>query len=62
MGFAHFTTGDSGVAGSIRRRTGEPMLEVARVVSQADSITLGGGGKSAAQSIRGPGTATPSPE
>ena len=33
MGFAHFANGDSGLVGSIRRRTGEPILDVTRVVS-----------------------------
>jgi hypothetical protein len=49
MGFAHFSTGDSGVIGSIRRRTGEPLLDVTRVVTQSDSVTLSGAGT---QSIR----------
>src|SRR4030095_15093647 len=30
-GFAHFTARDSGAVGAIRRRPGEPMLEVKRV-------------------------------
>jgi putative CocE/NonD family hydrolase len=53
MGFAHFEKGDSGIVGSIRRRTGEPMLDVTNVATQSDSVTLGGGGKSATQSIKG---------
>ena len=41
MGFAHFAGADSGVAGSIRRRTGEPMLD-GRAASSAsgDSVLL----------------------
>ena len=42
MGFAHFASGDSGIAGSIRRRTGEPMLEVTGVAARGDSLTLSG--------------------
>jgi len=44
MGFAHFATGDSGNVGSIRRRTGEPILEVTHVAVRADSVVLSGGG------------------
>ena len=40
MGFAHFAGRDSGFAGSIRRRTGEPMLEVTTVAASGDSILL----------------------
>jgi putative CocE/NonD family hydrolase len=43
MGFAHFATGDSGSVGSIRRRTGEPILDVTHVVAQSDSVVLSGG-------------------
>jgi len=42
MGFAHFAGSDSGFAGSIRRRTGEPMIGGARVASAGDSVTLSG--------------------
>jgi dipeptidyl aminopeptidase/acylaminoacyl peptidase len=42
MGFAHFAAGDSAVTGSIRRRTGEPMIDVAQVNATGDSITLDG--------------------
>ena len=42
MGFAHFAGRDSGFAGSIRRRTGEPMLDVASVAANGDSIMLNG--------------------
>jgi putative CocE/NonD family hydrolase len=42
VGFAHFAASDSGAAGTIRRRTGEPMLEVSRAVARADSVTLTG--------------------
>jgi putative CocE/NonD family hydrolase len=41
MGFAHFAGSDSGFKGSIRRRTGEPMLTVASVAG-TDSIVLTG--------------------
>src|SRR5262245_41902766 len=41
MGFAHFAIGRSGLVGSIRRRTGEPILEVTQVSTRGDSITLG---------------------
>jgi putative CocE/NonD family hydrolase len=44
MGFAHFATTDSGIVGSIRRRTGEPILDVTRIVTRGDSITLSGAG------------------
>src|SRR4051812_39362879 len=42
QGFAHFAQGDSGITGAIRRRTGEPLLDVAHVTIAGDSITLGG--------------------
>src|SRR3954466_4657274 len=42
LGFAHFAQGDSGVAGAIRRRTGETMLDVTDVVTRGDSMTLNG--------------------
>ncbi len=42
MGFAHFAAGDSGVTGSIRRRTGEPMLDRIHVTEHADSVILAG--------------------
>ncbi|MEP6492315.1 MAG: CocE/NonD family hydrolase [bacterium] len=44
MGFAHFASSDSGFVGSIRRRTGERMLDVSHVVSAGDSVKLGGDG------------------
>jgi len=44
MGFAHFASGDSGYAGSIRRRTGEANLEVTRVTARSDSVILSGSG------------------
>ncbi|MGH7615971.1 MAG: CocE/NonD family hydrolase [Gemmatimonadaceae bacterium] len=47
MGFAHFTAADSG---SVRRRTGEPMLDVAHVVQQGDTVKLNGAGD---QSLEG---------
>ncbi|MEO6878978.1 MAG: CocE/NonD family hydrolase, partial [Gemmatimonadaceae bacterium] len=50
MGFAHFAAGDAGDSGSIRRRTGEPMLDVTHIVTTGDSVTLSGAGD---QSIRG---------
>jgi len=40
MAFAHFAGADSAFAGSIRRRTGELMLDVAQVTARADSIHL----------------------
>jgi len=42
MGFAHFAGSDSGFAGSIRRRTGEPMLAVTTVDGEKDSVVLNG--------------------
>ncbi len=42
MGFAHFTGSDSSIAGSIRRRTGEPILDVSRVRVHSDSLELTG--------------------
>jgi uncharacterized protein len=42
MGFAHFAGRDSGFAGSIRRRTGEPMLAVTTVGGEHDSVVLNG--------------------
>src|SRR5512138_2954080 len=50
MGFAHFAGSDSGFAGSIRRRTGEPMLAVTRVAPEADSVLLSGADE---QSLKG---------
>jgi putative CocE/NonD family hydrolase len=46
MGFAHFVATGRGVSGAIRRRTGEPMVEVDSVVVRRDSVTLGGAGGS----------------
>ncbi|HEX3868561.1 MAG TPA: CocE/NonD family hydrolase [Gemmatimonadaceae bacterium] len=40
MGFAHFAGADSGFAGSVRRRTGEQMLNVSHVTARGDSLTL----------------------
>ena len=55
MGFAHFAARDSaplaaapgtaGLAGTIRRRTGEPILAVTDVVARADSVLLRGTGE-----------------
>ena len=45
MGFAHFADGGAGVVGAIRRRTGEPILDVARVTTNGDSVLLVGGGE-----------------
>ena len=54
MGFAHFSATSSGVTGSVRRRAGEPMVEVSRVGTRGDSITLGGdGGQSVAGTWHG---------
>ena len=44
MGFAHFAVAKSGLAGSIRRRTGEPILDVTTVATRGDSATLGSAG------------------
>src|SRR5690349_17903776 len=40
MGFAHFTVDGDSVAGAVRRRTAEPMLDVRRVVARGDSVEL----------------------
>ena len=40
MGFAHFAGSDSGNVGSLRRRTGEPMLNVTSVSANGDSVML----------------------
>ncbi|MFI5243284.1 MAG: CocE/NonD family hydrolase, partial [Gemmatimonadales bacterium] len=50
MGFAHFARSGSSLTGSIRRRTGEPILDIARIVSHGDSVRLTGNGN---QSIEG---------
>lgn len=42
MGFAHFAAGDSGVTGFIHRRTGEPMLDLARATARGDSVIISG--------------------
>ncbi|HSU94703.1 MAG TPA: CocE/NonD family hydrolase, partial [Gemmatimonadaceae bacterium] len=42
MGFAHFGGHDAGTIGSIRRRTGEPILEVRSEIAHADSVVLTG--------------------
>ena len=42
MGFAHFGGADSGFAGSVRRRTGEPMVTVTTVSAANDSVLLAG--------------------
>ncbi|MEP7065912.1 MAG: CocE/NonD family hydrolase [Gemmatimonadota bacterium] len=42
MGFAHFDAHDSSATGSIRRRTGETILDVAHVAARADSVVLTG--------------------
>jgi putative CocE/NonD family hydrolase len=42
MGFAHFERVGSGVTGSVRRRTGEPLVDSVRVVSRADSVIVTG--------------------
>ena len=53
MGFAHFATRDSGFAGAIRKRTGEPMLAVTRVDVLTDSVLLSGGDQSLRAAWRG---------
>ena len=50
MAFARFSQTDSGLTGSIRRRTGEPMLDVTRLAVRGDSVTLGTAGP---QSVAG---------
>jgi len=50
MGFADFAGSDSGYTGSIRRRTGEPMIVVTRAVANGDSLLLSGDGD---QSLKG---------
>jgi uncharacterized protein len=47
MGYAHFGANDSGLAGSINRRTGEPILAVTHVDAKADSVMLRGAGNQA---------------
>src|SRR5437762_2307699 len=42
MGFGEFTHTSAGYAGSIRRRTGEPMLAVTNVETRGDSVTVSG--------------------
>ncbi len=42
MGFAHFAAGRAGLTGSVRRRTGETMIEVTRVATEGDSLLLSG--------------------
>jgi putative CocE/NonD family hydrolase len=42
MGFAHFASDSSGITGSIRRRTGEPMLDLARADVRGDSVFISG--------------------
>jgi putative CocE/NonD family hydrolase len=42
MGFGHFGGADSGFAGIIRRRTGEPMVTVTNVATANDSVLLTG--------------------
>jgi uncharacterized protein len=44
MGFAHFAGADSGFAGSVRRRTGEPMLTVTTVAGDSGFVVLSGTG------------------
>lgn len=44
MGFAHFTGRDTSIAGSIRRRTGEPMVDVTHFAVHLDTVVLSGGG------------------
>lgn len=40
MGFAHFAGADSGNAGWLRRRTGQPMLSARRVTTEGDSVLM----------------------
>jgi uncharacterized protein len=48
MGFGHFSATGSGIVGSIRRRTGEPIIDVITATTHGDSVTLGSAG---AQSV-----------
>ncbi|MEO9038047.1 MAG: CocE/NonD family hydrolase [Gemmatimonadaceae bacterium] len=50
MGFAHFAGADSGFAGVVRRRTGEPMIDVSKITTVGDSVELAG---SSEQSLKG---------
>ncbi len=47
MGFAHFADSSAGLVGAIRRRTGERILDVARVTNTGDSVTMVGPGEQA---------------
>ncbi|MGH7691048.1 MAG: CocE/NonD family hydrolase, partial [Gemmatimonadaceae bacterium] len=47
MGFAHFADRGAGLVGAIRRRTGERILDVTRVTTNGDSVTLVGGSEQA---------------
>ncbi|MBA2685860.1 MAG: CocE/NonD family hydrolase [Gemmatimonadaceae bacterium] len=47
MGYAHFEAHDSSVAGSVNRRTGEPILAVTHLEAKADTVTLSGTGNQA---------------
>ena len=40
MAFAHFAGADSGSVGFLRRRTGQSMLDVRRLTTNGDSLTL----------------------
>src|SRR5512140_1348101 len=40
MGFAHFAGSDSGNVGGLRRRTGQPILNVSSVSATGDSVLL----------------------
>jgi predicted acyl esterase len=40
MGFAHFAAGDSGNVGWLRRRTGQPILNVTSISATGDSVLL----------------------
>ena len=50
LGFAHFADSASAIVGSIRRRTGEPIVNVRRVTVAGDSVVLESGGE---RSVRG---------
>jgi putative CocE/NonD family hydrolase len=50
-GFAHFAGADSGFAGAIRRRTGEPILLVTRVSADSGLLLLSSDGDAALKAV-----------
>src|SRR5262249_3823843 len=45
MGFAHFGSDSGRVTGAIRSRTGDPILDLARVEMRGDSVLISGARK-----------------